>query len=167
MRGSYNQHPAAFTQLATFSRQRLAGATFGAPVGIYPTDPDAIGVAFPTDSGIAANTRGRPLAASAAGDARLTWELTLPVESRSLARVRVAPPYEVKTLPATQAVVLDSDAGRASVEGLALGVWVMEHGYVQTAPTRMQYIANSGTGTAMTTRIIIPVRKRPSGLALQ
>jgi hypothetical protein len=79
----------------------------------------------------------------------------------------VAAPFQLKTLPSTMAVVLESAAAEVPTDGLALGVWVSENGYVQIAPTRMEYISTDGQPSSMRTRIIIPIRKRASGLSLR
>jgi hypothetical protein len=44
--------------------------------------------------------------------------------------------------------------------------WAPQNGYVQTGPTRMEYLSHEGTPTEMRVKIIVPVKKRESGLKL-
>jgi hypothetical protein len=145
VRGGYDQHPAVIGDLMAYAGRLYAGQfTVGDSVfGVYATDPDA--VVSPAD---------------------LTWEigmvLTVAPES---ARTPDAP-YVLTSLPATDAAVLDSDMANTAIDGLSMSRWMLENGYVQMAPTRMAYIATDGNPQHMRTRIMIPVRKRPSGLIL-
>ena len=44
--------------------------------------------------------------------------------------------------------------------------WIIEHGFVQIAPTRMQYLTHKGDSMKIKTRIIVPIKRRNSGLSL-
>jgi hypothetical protein len=145
VRGGYDQHPAVIGDLMAYAGRLYRGQfNVGHSVfGVYATDPDA--VASPAD---------------------LTWEIGM-VLTVAPASVRTPDaPYELTTLPATDAAVLDSDMAHTAIDGLSMSRWMLENGYVQMAPTRMAYVATDGNPDHMRTRIMIPVRKRPSGLVL-
>lgn len=141
--GSYAQHPRLFAEMMAV-RDRLF-TSVGACFGIYPLDPDAV---------------ERP--------ADLRWQIGVRVSAaqgrQSLARP--PKPYRLVALGPTEAAVLETDVQHAGTDGLAMYRWMAEHGYVQTAPTRLEYLSHDGSPMLLPARIIVPVRKRPSGLVL-
>ena len=112
--------------------------------GIYPMDPDAV-----------------------ASPAALRWRVGVRVSAKPGQRLQAPkPPYKLERLPATQAAVLETRVDTAATDGLALLRWMPENGYVQTGPTRMEYLAHDGNPLLIPARIIVPIKKRPSGLLL-
>jgi len=75
-------------------------------------------------------------------------------------------PYQLKILPETTAATVKSTIGQAGKDGLAMFPWMAENGYVQIAPTRMEYLSQVGPPASIPTLIIVPVEKRRSGLKL-
>jgi hypothetical protein len=145
VRGGYDQHPAVIGDLMAYAGRLYSGQfeVGNSVFGVYATDPDA--VVSPAD---------------------LTWEIGMVLTVAPASARNPDAPYELQTLPATDAAVLDSDMARTAIDGLSMSRWMLENGYVQMAPTRMAYVATDGNPDHMRTRIMIPVRKRPSGLML-
>jgi GyrI-like small molecule binding domain len=163
--GPYSQHPVVFDQLMQYvgKNYRAVGACFG----IYPKDPDAVEVS---------ELRWEIGVRVVPGEA-LGYGKNLPIEELpnvSDARLRQTlrrmkqpeAPYKLKILEGTTAAVVDSTVARAPQDGLAMIPWAPQNGYVQTGPTRMEYLSHEGTPTEMRVKIIVPVKKRESGLKL-
>jgi hypothetical protein len=74
--------------------------------------------------------------------------------------------YRLESLPDVEAAVLETTVGDAATDGLALLRWMVEEGFVQRGPTRMEYRSHEGSPTLIPARIIVPMRRRPSGLRL-
>jgi DNA gyrase inhibitor GyrI len=144
--GDYSLHPKVFLEMMEYSQKRFSPV--GACFGIYPIDPDSV-----------------------ESPAQLKWEVGVAVahpENGIGGKVLPSPtaPYRLKELPATQAAVLETDVENAGKDGLAMFRWVVEHGFVQIAPTRMEYVTHAGDPAKIKTRIVIPIKKRRSGLSL-
>jgi hypothetical protein len=75
-------------------------------------------------------------------------------------------PYGLKILPKTNAAVVDSTVSAAAQDGLAMFPWMATNGYVQVGATRMEYLSHEGPPSEMRVTIIVPVKRRPSGLRL-
>jgi hypothetical protein len=165
MTGPYTQHPAAFAQLMEYigRNYRAVGACFG----IYPDDPDAVKASeLRWEIGVRV-IPGEPLG----------FGNNLPIEQlpamsevqlrKTLERMRQPEaPYKLKILADTTAAVVDSTVAMAPQDGLAIIPWMPKNGYVQTGPTRMEYLSHEGSPTELKVKIIVPVKKRASGLKL-
>jgi pimeloyl-ACP methyl ester carboxylesterase len=141
--GDYSQHPKVFIALMAV-RDRLF-TPVGACFGIYPQDPDAV-----------------------ESPAELHWEIGVRVSPRAAAKKLTAPPkpYRIAKLPAIDAAVIETNVQTAAIDGLAMFRWMAEHGYVQVAPTRIEYLSHEGSPMLLPVKIIVPVKKRRSGLTL-
>jgi DNA gyrase inhibitor GyrI len=141
--GDYSLHPKVFLEMMAYSQKRFSPV--GACFGIYPIDPDAV-----------------------ESPAQLKWEVGVAVAHPESGKVLPSPtaPYRLKELPATQAAVLETEVENAGKDGLAMFRWVVENGFVQIAPTRMEYLMHTGDPAKIRTRIVIPIKKRKSGLSL-
>ena len=185
--GNYEQHPQVVGRLIKYVSEYYA--TAGPVFGIYPVDPDTVGVPFPTVETGQSNAPDQLRNAS-----KLPWEVCIRVlpgrpnkdrltnqagdpfrveaTEQSLRQpiaqlTKPQAPFKLKQLPEITAAVLESDIVHTPKDGLALNVWVIENGYVQIAPVRMEYALNTADPTKATTRIIVPVIKRKSGLSLK
>lgn len=140
--GDYRQHPRVFAEM-----MRLRDADYvavGDCFGIYPVDPDT--VTSPAD---------------------LRWRVGVRVVAKDGGRLRKPPaPYRLETLPTVEAAVLATTVKSAALDGLSLLRWLPEHGYVQVSPTRMEYQGHEGDPMLLPARIIVPIKKRVSGLVL-
>jgi hypothetical protein len=141
--GDYSQHPQVFQALMSVRDKQYVGV--GDCFGVYPVDPDA--VASPQDLKWRVGVRVRPPTAAA--------PLATPVA-----------PYKLESMPDVEAAVLETNVKNAGVDGLAITRWILEHGYVQVGPTRMEYLSHVGELMLIPTKIIVPVRKRSRALVL-
>ncbi len=143
VRGSYAQHPKMFAELMAL-REKLFAAV-GACFGIYPDDPDAV---------------------ENASD--LHWQIGVRVAPAARGQKLAIPPrpYRLASLADVEAAVIETNVKTAGIDGLAMFRWMAEHGYVQTAPTRIEYLSHDGDAMLLPVKIVVPVRKRPSGLTL-
>lgn len=142
--GDYSLHPKVFAEMMAYTQKRFVPV--GTCFGIYPIDPDSV------DS-----------------PAKLKWEVGVAVARPAGSKPNLPAakaPYQLKELSATQAAVLETDVADAGKDGLAMFRWIIEHGFVQTAPTRMEYITHQGDPMEIKARIIVPIKKRYSGLSL-
>ena len=134
MVGSFEQHPVALDRLL----EAVAGTGFvraSDPMGEYPMDPDTV-----------------------APD-RLEWRLMVPINGD----IRAADPYVIDTIPASDVLVVESTVARSHEAGLALKIWTLDRGLVQTGPTRMRFLLPL-THDPVTdrVRIVFPVQRRES-----
>lgn len=140
--GDYSQHARVFLELMAVRDANYVAA--GDCFGIYPIDPDA--VESPSD---------------------LKWRVGIRVDAKGGGQLR-APraPYKLERLAAVEAAVLETNLKDAAVDGLAISRWLPENGYVQTGPTRMEYHVYDGGPMLIPARIVVPIKKRRSGLSL-
>ena len=142
VQGDYRQHTVVFRELMAMRDAGYIGV--GDCFGIYPMDPDAV-----------------------ESTAALRWRVGVRVSAKPGQRLQAPkPPYKLERFPATQAAVLETRVDTAATDGLALLRWMPENGYVQTGPTRMEYLSHDGNPLLIPARIIVPIRRRPSGLLL-
>ena len=140
--GDYRQHPKVLAELMRIRDSRYQGS--GDLFGIYATDPDSLDT---TDT--------------------LKWQVGVLVNSRNSARLNKPPaPYRLERIRPMEAAVLDTNVQNAAIDGLSLLRWLPEHGYVQVGPTRMEYLMHTGNPMLNPTRIVVPIKKRKSGLVL-
>lgn len=141
--GSYQQHPQVFAEIMSYADKRYSRV--GACFGVYPTDPDTV-----------------------RDQSQLHWFVGVGVGPHSGAAKISAPdkPYRFEDMPAIDAAVIETDVERAGIDGLSMIRWMLENGYVQVGPTRMEYLSHEGDPTKIKTRIIVPIVKRSSGLKL-
>jgi len=134
MVGDYSQHSTEFKRLFEFAQKNITGATHG--IGIYPQDPDAVGMQT------------------------VEWTIGL-VLSPDPTRPAIGniTPYRVQVLPVTLSAVVETTMGKAESDGLYLLGWLPKSGYVQTGPTRMEYMGNT-PGADNPVRILVPLKKR-------
>jgi hypothetical protein len=142
VRGDYRQHPTVFKELMAVRDASYMGV--GDCFGIYPMDPDAV-----------------------ESPSELRWRVGVRVAAKA-GRALVTPkaPYKLETLRATEAAVLRTSVESAPIDGLAFLRWLPENGYVQIMPTRMEYLSHDGNPMLIPSKIVVPVKKRPSGLVL-
>jgi hypothetical protein len=163
--GPYSQHPVVFKEMMDYvgKNYRAVGACFG----IYSNDPDAV------KSG---NLRWQ-VGVRVTQGAPLGFGNNLPIstlKSASPAQLRRAmsrlkppeKPYHLQVLDPAEAAVVESTVARSPKDGLAMFPWMAENGYVQVAPTRMEYLSHEGPPQDIKVRIIVPVQKRASGVKL-
>ncbi len=165
VQGSYEMHPQVFEEM-----MKYVGANFravGDCFGIYPMDPDAakrgtlrwqVGVRV---------TPGKPLGFGN----RMPMSEFSARSTRQLQRDRKrlkgpAAPYKIVLLESVEAAVVETSVADAPQDGLSMFRWMAESGYVQVGPTRMEYLSHKGPPTKIRTRIIVPVKRRASGLTL-
>ena len=134
VQGDFVRHREILTELLRTAKH-LGLQEIGSPIGIYPVDPDA----FPAN--------------------RLVWRVALPI--RGAAGTIVPSDYSLDTLPAARLLAVRSTVAESHRDGLALKIWTLENGYIQTGPTRMSYLeAPTGTPADIVTEIAFPVRER-------
>jgi hypothetical protein len=163
--GPYNQHPEVFAELMKYveTNYRAVGACFG----IYPQDPDAV----------KAKELHWEIGVRVVPGIPLGYGNNLPIEQltvrsdrqwqQTLRKMRQPEsPYGLKVLPKTDAAVVDSTVSAAAQDGLAMFPWMATNGYVQVGATRMEYLSHEGPPSEMKVTIIVPVKRRPSGLRL-
>lgn len=136
--GPYSQHPVLFKQLLQYTT-----AKYGKPEalwGIYPDDPDAV---KPEDLHWTVAVRISPKDADLAQTKEESQRED--VQKRSLASLQpAADPYKLVLLGESLAAVVDSTMAAAPKDGLAIIPWMASNGFVQIAPTRMEYLTSSG-----------------------
>ncbi|MGD0941460.1 MAG: hypothetical protein ABR905_17310 [Terracidiphilus sp.] len=163
--GSYEQHPTVFNELMSYAGKsyRATGPFFG----IYPIDPDAVkGTALTWQVGIRV-TSGEPGFPNAAPEPNITEVPNSERLRQTLASLHTPEsPYKLAVLDEGEVAVIESTVGRAAADGLSVSPWMANNGYVQVGPTRMEYLSYSGPSEAIKVRILVPVKKRPSGLKL-
>ncbi|MEQ8906863.1 hypothetical protein [Ekhidna sp.] len=163
-RGDYSQHPKALTELMNYvgENYRIVGTC----LGIYPFDPDAV----PSDSlvwdvGIRV-IPGDPAMVHEDGDTfqvrASEEELSVPLDDLKYPEA----PYQLKKIGSTKAITVETIVENAGKEGLAMDAWLTMHGYVQVAPTIMEYAMVDVEPTKVPVKIIIPVKERMTGLSL-
>lgn len=163
--GPYSQHPVVFEQLMQYvgKNYRAVGACFG----IYPSDPDAVKAAdLRWEIGVRV-LPGEPLGYGKNLPAEQLPEMSDARLRKTLRRMKQPDaPYKLKILASTTAAIVDSTVARAAQDGLAMIPWAQKNGYVQTGPTRMEYLSHEGPPSEIRVKIIVPVKKRASGLRL-
>lgn len=164
VQGGYEKHTQVFDEL-----MRYVGANFravGYCFGIYPTDPDAV----------KAGTQRWQVGVRVVPGKALGYGNNLPMESlsrmspRQLEQQRrqfkkAQSPYRLELLEETETAMVESSVEEAPQDGLSMFGWMAKNGYVQIGPTRMEYLSHEGAPNKIPTRIVVPVKKRPSGLA--
>ncbi|HEY0614724.1 MAG TPA: hypothetical protein VGC96_08785 [Candidatus Elarobacter sp.] len=144
--GDYDQAPRVFGDLMRVAKPyRTAGNVFG----IYPVDPDATTGAneLRWQAAIQVVETANPGATPALGD------LAKPEQ-----------PYRLELLSASTVAVVKSTVARAGADGLAVIPWMARNGYVQIAPTRMEFLRADVPSSQIPVRIVVPIAKRKSGL---
>lgn len=132
LKGSFAQHPAALAELRRYLSNVKADIA-GPAMGIYPMDPDVVPAR------------------------ELQWQVAVPVASAT----RLRAPYALRVLPSTEIVALDSSVAESHHDGLFLKKWVIDNGFVQTAPTRMLFHdLDNPNPMAVKTTIVFPVKRR-------
>ncbi|HSS18880.1 MAG TPA: hypothetical protein VLL54_02290 [Pyrinomonadaceae bacterium] len=165
VQGSYEQHPDVFQEM-----MKYVGANFravGFCFGIYPNDPDdlkrgilrwQVGVRVISGKPLGFGNQ-MPMTALSARSARQL--------QREKGRLKQpAAPYRLILIESTEAAVLETSVEETPRDGLSMFRWMAENGYVQVAPTRMEYLSHEGPPNKIPTRIIVPVLKRASGLSV-
>jgi effector-binding domain-containing protein len=129
MKGSYQQHPDAFTQLGGYLSGKHIVPT-GPAFGLYFSDPSV-------------------------GEANLVWEIGFPVA----AGVTVEAPYQVKDVPSSLSAVHVHQGSLEELDAAwgSLVEWVMSNGY-QPATPAMQVFRNVESGSPEV-EMRMPVRK--------
>jgi GyrI-like small molecule binding protein len=163
--GPYSQHPVVFEQLMQYvgKNYRAVGACFG----IYPNDPDAVKAAdLRWEIGVRV-LPGEPLGYGKNLPVEQLPEMS-DVQLRKTVRRMKQPdaPYKLKILSSTTAAIVDSTVASAAQDGLAMIPWAPKNGYVQTGPTRMEYLSHEGPPSEIKVKIVVPMKKRASGLKL-
>jgi hypothetical protein len=161
--GPYSLHPEVFQQLMEYVGKNYAAA--GACFGIYPVDPDAVeSKNLKWQVGVRV-VPGRPMG----------YGKSLPLEKMStmsdaaILRTlrdmkRPDAPYQLRIMSATTAVVSESTVAKAGQDGLDLIPWMARNGYVQTGPTRMEYLSHEGPPSEIKVAIIVPIKQRATKL---
>jgi len=166
VQGGYEKHTQVFDEL-----MRYVGANFravGYCFGIYPTDPDAV----------KSGTQRWQVGVRVVPGKALGYGNNLPMQSltristRQLEQQRrqfrkAESPYRLELLDATETAVVESSVEEAPQDGLSMFGWMAKNGYVQIGPTRMEYLSHEGAPNKIPTRIVVPVKKRPSGLTVK
>lgn len=132
--GSFSQHRAVLDQVALVVERTGARPT-GDPLGIYPEDPDVVGMDY------------------------VTWSIAVPIQKDP--GIVGVDGWRIRELPPVTALVATTTVAESHSVGLALKIWTLKEGYVQTAPTRMRFrqpIKNEPQSD--TVDIIFPVVKR-------
>lgn len=112
MTGPFQQHRTVLDQLSLVI-ERAGAQSIGDPVGIYPEDPDVVGME------------------------RVRWSIAIPVaEAPGSAD---ADGWELRELPAATVLVASTTVAESHAVGLALKIWTLNEGYVQVQPTRMRF----------------------------
>lgn len=161
--GPYDQHAKLFAEMMKYTGEnyRSVGPCFG----VYPQDPDAV---KSTELHWEIGVRVVPGLALGYGN-------NLPIEQlpkksakewKSVLRTMKAPeaPYKLKVIAPTEAVFVSSTVANAGRDGLAMFPWMAKNGYVQTGPTRMEYLSHDGPPSQIKVTIVVPMQKRASGL---
>lgn len=140
--GDYGQHPQVFLDLMAVRDAHYVSA--GDCFGIYPMDPDAVDA-----------------------PAALRWRAGVRVDARGGGQLRAPKaPYRLERLAPVEAAVIETSVKDAAIDGLAILRWLPENGYVQVGPTRMEYRTREGNPMLIPARIVVPIKKRKSGLLL-
>lgn len=158
--GPYSQHAVIFKQLLQYTAGK-----YGKPealLGIYPDDPDAVqpeDLHWTVAVRISGEDKDVP---NATRGPQLEEDL-----KRSMGSLQQpSDPYKLVLIRESLAAVVESTVAAAPKDGLAIIPWMANNGFVQIAPTRMEYLTSSGDPASMKIRIIVPIKKRPSGLTL-
>lgn len=112
MVGSFEQHPVLLDQISTVLESSGMRPN-GDPLGIYPEDPEVVGM----------------------DDVR--WSIAVPIEGDLEASG--VDGWRVRVLPPVTALVASTSVAESHSVGLALKIWTLNEGYVQTGPTRMRF----------------------------
>lgn len=161
--GAYSLSPTYFGQLSRYAdtRYRVAGGFFG----IYPVDPDAVSSAGQLKWLVAQQVIGGT--ALGLGSSALPRRYSA---SEAVAVLRGLPParnpYKLLIIPEQTVALIRSTIGRAGMDGLSMYPWMARNGYVQVGPTRMEFLATTGSPSAIPVRIIVPIKRRPSRLKI-
>jgi len=140
--GDYRQHPKIFLEMMAVRDANYVAA--GDCFGIYPTDPDTL-----------------------ESTATLRWRVGVRVAPKDSGQLRTPKaPYRLERLAPVEAAVLETTVKDAAIDGLAILRWLPENGYVQIGPTRMEYQSHEGSPMLIPARIVVPIKKRSSGLKL-
>jgi hypothetical protein len=161
--GRYSQHPVVFRQLMEYVGKNYTAV--GGCFGVYPRDPDAV-----EEKDLKWQIGVRVLPGKPLGYGKSLPLEEMPVMSAAKLRQtlrqmkRPEAPYTLGILPATTAAIIESTVGNAAHDGLDMIPWMARNGYVQTHPTRMEYLSHEGPMPDMKVRIIIPMKQRATGL---
>lgn len=161
--GPYTQHPVVMREMMEYVGKHYAAV--GACFGIYPRDPDATAEKeLKWQVGVRVTT-GEP---QGFGKSIPTDELPKMshAEREQIMRRMQQPaaPYRLAMLPGTTAGLVESTVADAAHDGLDVIPWMARNGYVQTGPTRMEYLSHEGEPSAIKVRIIVPMKLRATGL---
>lgn len=130
--GDFRKHPEVISKLTAYIDSReFEGKNC---TGIYPEDPDAV------------------------RSENLDWEIGFEVPEG--VKIEESEGFKIRTLEGATALVVNSSVKNSPIHGLYCKVWLLEHGYVQTQPTRMIYHMDHNTPELQSTTIIFPVVKR-------
>ena len=133
MTGSYAQHSDAAHALLKLVSEKCA--TRGHVYGEYPEDPGAVGME------------------------NVHWNLGYEMAANDPCMSSLPKLYRVAVLPPTYAAVLTTTIAKTQEDGLAIAKWLPDSGYVQSAPTRIEYLDESGAPDSAV-QIVMPVKKR-------
>ena len=140
--GDYSQHPKIFLEMMAVRDTNYVAV--GDCFGIYPTDPDTL-----------------------ESTATLRWRVGVRVAPEDAGQLKSPKaPYRLERLAAVEAAVLETNVKDAAIDGLAILRWLPENGYVQIGHTRMEYHTHEGNPMLIPARIVVPIKKRSSGLRL-
>lgn len=161
--GPYSQHPEAFREMMDYVGKNYAAA--GACFGIYPMDPDAVeSQNLKWEVGVRV-VPGEPLGYGNSLPLERVPKMSDAVLRRTLREMkRPEAPYKLRVMPAMTAGVRHSTVAKAAQDGLDLIPWMARNGYVQTGPTRMEYLSHEGPPTEIKVAIIVPMQKRATNL---
>jgi hypothetical protein len=165
-KGSYQQHPEAFPKLTSYVEENYR--TTGTCIGFYPFDPDAVELKnLQWEVGLRVIPGSPPQKHEMQSDPFIV-NASANELAASISRLKTPKhPFGIKTIPAVQAVTLETIVANSAVNGLAMNAWLTINGYVQTAPTRMEFaMATTKDPMLIPVKIIIPVVKRKTGLSL-
>lgn len=159
--GPYDLSPKYFAQLSKYADERYRAA--GGLLGMYPVDPDAVSSPDQLKWFVAQQViEGAPLGL---GSSAMPQRHS-PLETARIRKQLQSPqgPYKLSIIPEQTVAVIRSTIGRAVSDGLSMFPWMARNGYVQIAPTRMEFLATKGKVATIPVRIIVPIKKRPSHL---
>jgi DNA gyrase inhibitor GyrI len=163
VRGSYSQSPKVMEEMMRYvhTNFRAVGDCFG----IYPDDPDKVAAAdLKWTVGVRVTT-GEPMGYGHTASMK-------EIEGKDPAAIQKqlkAPkqPYSISLIPGGEVAVIQTSVRNAGKDGLYMFKWMAENGYVQIHPTRMEYLSHKGPPMQIPVRIVVPVKKRASGLKLE
>jgi hypothetical protein len=165
VQGGYEKHTEVFQEMMRYVGENFRAVGFC--FGIYPTDPDAVKQGTQRWKVGVRVTTGKPLGYGNSVSMRILTAHSTGQLQRQRKQLKAAQaPYRLELIEPTETAILESSVGEAPKDGLSMFAWMAENGYVQIAPTRMEYMSHDGPPNKIPTRIVVPVKKRPSGLAI-